>query len=432
MENNEILKDSKGRVAVTYVPVTNLKELDGNPRIWSEFEKKNLKESLKKFSILDPLIVNSAPGQENVVLSGNFRLAMLHELGVKEAPCIFVHIEDKNRAMELALRMNRNQGQWSFDILREFDVDLLVESGFDDIDLGQIFDDQLETEEDNFNVSEEIKKIKTPTVKPGEMYLLGKHKLLCSDSSDFEAVKRIAKDEKISVVYCDPPFNIGLDYNKGLGLKGNYGGNTNDKKSDEDYRKFIKSTIQNALSVIQPDTHFFYYCDQKYIGMFQAIYKEVGINFKRVCLWLKNNSNITPQIAFNKVYEPIIYGTVGKPYLNINVKNLNEIQNKEIGNGNRLIDDVLDLLDIWLVKRLPTSQYIHPTEKPVTLHEKALRRCSKPGDTVLDLFSGSGSLMLSCEQLKRKSLSVEVEPIFCDLIIKRYEQYSGEKTVRIG
>lgn len=420
------------KIAVTYVNVDKLKPLEGNPRYWSEFEKKNLKKSLDKYSFVDPLVVNSASGREEVVLGGNFRLAMAKELGIKEVPCVYVRIDDRDLERELSLRLNRNQGSWDMELLKQYGVDMLLEAGFDDLDLSHVFDEQLEVENDDFNVEKELEKIGTPQTQPGDMFLLGNHKLFCGDATDFEAVKKLTQGEKITIIYTDPPFNIGLDYNKGIGAKGKYGGAINDNKSDGEYEAFLRKTIQNALSVLQPEAHVFYYCDQRYIGLLQQIYRSVGIDFKRVCLWLKNNANVTPQIAFNKIYEPCVYGTRGKPFLNTTVTKLNEVMNQEVSSGNRLIDDVLDLLDIWLVKRLPTQSYEHPTEKPPTLHEKALRRCTRPGDTVLDLFGGSGSLLLTCEQLKRKSLLMEVEPIFCDLIIKRYEQYTNGKAVKVS
>jgi len=141
---------------------------------------------------------------------------------------------------------------------------------------------------------------------------------------------------------------------------------------------------------------------------------------------------VTPQIAFNKAYEPCVYGAVGVPYLSEKVRNLNEVLNKEVGSGNRLLDDIEDYLSIWLVKRLPANEYEHPTQKPITLHEKPLRRCTKPGDVVLDLFAGSGSTMLACEQLNRKSYSVEIDARFCDVIISRYERMTHEKAKLIS
>jgi DNA modification methylase len=141
---------------------------------------------------------------------------------------------------------------------------------------------------------------------------------------------------------------------------------------------------------------------------------------------------MTPQVAFNKAMEPVIYATRGKPFLAPTLTNLNEVMNKEVTNGNRLSDDVLDLLNIWLVKRVAGQDYTHPTEKPPTLHEKALRRCTRPGDTVLDLFAGSGSTLIACEQMKRRCLTVEIEPVFCDVIIKRFESLTQTHAQKIN
>ncbi|MCG7852608.1 MAG: site-specific DNA-methyltransferase, partial [Methanosarcinaceae archaeon] len=150
------------------------------------------------------------------------------------------------------------------------------------------------------------------------------------------------------------------------------------------------------------------------------------------CLWIKNNQNPTPGVAFNKCYEPCIYGTRAKPYLSEGIKNLNELMNKELGTGNRLIDDILDQLDIWLVKRLSGDQYEHATAKPPSLHEKAIRRCTKPGDIILDSFLGSGSTLIAGEQLKRRVYGCEQELIYCDLIIKRYEKLTHTKAKKLN
>jgi DNA modification methylase len=242
-----------------------------------------------------------------------------------------------------------------------------------------------------------------------------------------ESVKKVAGVDKISMIYCDPPYNISLDYNKGLGTKGKYGGQEKDNKTDEEYKNFLKATMENALAVAQPDCHVFYWSDERFIGLIQYLFKELGLANRRVCMWIKNNASPTPQIAFNKIYEPCTYATRGNPYLAATVKSFTEIMNKEVGNGNRSIDDIMDLINIWLVKRMPSNEYEHPTSKPPTLHEKALRRCTKPGDTVLDLFGGSGSTLIACEQLKRRCLLIEKDPVFCDVIVNRFERLTGIK-----
>jgi DNA modification methylase len=142
-----------------------------------------------------------------------------------------------------------------------------------------------------------------------------------------------------------------------------------------------------------------------------------------VCLWVKNGHNPTPQVAFNKCYEPCIYGTKGSPYLSKKEQGLTEIMNKEITTGNESLDEV----NIWTAKRVIAKDYQHATTKPIELHEKAIRRCTLPGDIILDSFLGSGSTLIAAEQLKRVVYGIEMEPIFCDLTVGRYESLTGNK-----
>ncbi len=412
---------SKVPIKITEVPIGSLKPADYNPRKWNDDMKAKLKESIHKFGAVDPLIVNGAPKRNGVVIGGHFRLQCMKELGFAKLPVVFVNIPSIERERELNVRLNRNQGEWDFEKLKNFDVTALLDIGFDDGDLGKIWDDTLEAEDDDFDVDAAVKKIKKPKSKVGNLYDLAGHKLICGDSTDPAAIQRLVGKKRIDMLYSDPPYNLKVDYSAGISGKMNYGGKTKDNKTDADYREFLKKTVMNGLTACKPDCHVFTYCDQKYIGMLQAIYPELGIEFKRVALWIKNNFNMTPQVAFNKCYEPVIYGTRGKPYLSPRAQNLTEILNKEISNGNRTIDDILDMLDIWLCKRLPTQDYEHPTAKNPVLHERALRRCTQPGDNVLDLFGGSGSTLIAAHQMKRNCFLVEWDPVFVDVILLRFE-----------
>jgi DNA modification methylase len=412
---------------IVYVPASELRLAEYNPRKWDEVAAKQLTESIKCFGFIDPIIVNGASNRKNIVIGGHFRLEMAKRLGIEKVPVVYVNISNIQKEKELNLRLNRNTGEWDLELLKSFDVELLLDVGFDDSDLSQIWDENLGVENDDFDVKKEIEKIQEPRTKSGDIYQLGSHRLICGDATNPEVIKKLVQDEKVSMLYCDPPYNISLDYSNGIGTNGKYGGKTNDKKSEKEYKAFLKKTLENGLATTLSDAHIFYWCDENYIGVVQEIYKELGIANKRVCLWIKNNQNVTPQTAFNKVYEPCVYGIRGTPYLSESVKNLNEVLNKEVGTGNRLTDDILDLFNIWLAKRLPTQDYEHPTEKPPTLHEKALRRCTKAGDIVLDVFGGSGSTLIACEQLKRRAYLCEIEPIFCDLIVKRFEKLTGKE-----
>lgn len=421
---------NKDNLKVEQVDISLLKPAEYNPRRLTAKQEETLTKSIKKYKLLDPIVVNKFKGRENIIISGHQRMKVAQKLGYKEVPVVFVTLSlDKEK--ELNLLMNKAHGEWDFELLKQFDIEMLLDTGFDDSDLSDIWDEHLETEDDNFNTEKELKEIKKTNIKLGDMFQLGSSRLICGDSTDSEIIKKLTGEEKVDMILSDPPFNIGLDYSKGIGKTKNYGGVVDDNKGKTKYREFIKKSITNGLFVSKKDLHCFYYCDPLSIGMIQGLYEELGITNKRVAMWIKNNQNPTPQIAFNRMYEPVVYGIVNKPYLST-IKNTSEIMNKEIENGNRTIDDILDMIDIWLVKRLPATQYEHPTEKSPTLHEKALRRCTKINDVVLDLFAGSGSTLIACEQLKRRCYTAEINPIFCQLTINRYEKYANKKAKKLN
>lgn len=415
------------------VSIEQLKPFPKNPRTWDTIDEKHLIESIQRFGIVQPLVVNSAPGREEIVIGGNFRLSVYKKLGIQQVPVLYVQIEDEAKERELNLRLNRNQGDWDWNLLKEFAIEDLLTVGFSEVDLGKFWDNELTTEDDHFDVKEAIEQVqKTPVAKLGEIYQLGEHRVIVGDCTDIEVVKKLTGDYSIGYINCDPPYNEGLNYSTGVGNAGTYGGKERDNRTDDEYREFLKKSLTNTLAVSKPNTHVFYWCDERYVWLLQQLYKELGIDNKRLCIWIKNNQNVTPQIAFNKVTEYCVYGVRGKPFLNTTLRNANEIQNKEVSSGNRSADDLHDLLNIWLVDRLPANEYQHPTMKNPTVYEKALRRCTHVGDYVLDLFGGSGSQLIACEQLKRRALLVEVDPVFVDVILLRYEQYTGRKPTKIS
>ncbi|RJQ33042.1 hypothetical protein C4572_00095 [Candidatus Parcubacteria bacterium] len=402
-----------------------------NPRVMSHRQIEDLKMSLKIYNLVELPVIDA----NNQLVAGHQRLVALKLLG-RENEKIPVRVPNrpltKKEYDQYLLLSNRLHGEFDWEKLAEnFDIETILASGFEDADLSLLFDD-LSIEDDEFHPDEELKNIKKITVKTGDLYQLGPHRILCEDSTNPASVKKLMGDKKAAVILSDPPFNISLSYDKGIGGRSSYGGHVNDSKSDDEYKEFLFKALSNGLSVCAQDAHIFMYHDQRYTWLLQTLYRELSIDYKRTCLWIKNNSMPTPNIAFNKQYEPCAYGVVGRPYLSKRVLNFSEILNRDIGSGNRTIDDIYDMLDIWLVKRLSTAAYEHPTEKPPCLHEKALRRCTKPGDIILDLFSGSASLMVACQQLKRIAYMVECEPIFVQLTIQRYEKLTGNKAKKLN
>ena len=406
---------------------------DKNPRTLSAEQLEGLKRSLKKFDVAELPCVNT----DNTLIAGNQRVMVLALLGRNNEE---IEVRLPNRKLSKAefrdylLTSNRSGASWDYSMLAsEFNIDELLTAGFDSMDLTNIFDDSIEILDDEFDEEKATKEATNTDIQAGDYFALGRHRLLCSDATSKENVLKLMGKTKAHFINTDNPYNLGMDYSGGISQKQNYGGTTNDKKSDIEFESFLRALMQNALSVAHKDAHIMFWCSDDYVWLFQKLYRELGINFKRLNIWIKNNcASPTPKIAFNRITEYAVYGTVGKPWMNEKIKNLNEVMNKEVGSGNRLIDDILDLLNIWLVHRLPSSEYRHPTTKPPSLHEKALRRCTKPGDIVLDLTAGSGSILSACEQLNRTAYMCEIEPVFCQVIINRFNELSHVQAKKLN
>ena len=393
-----------------------------NPRIMTEEQITNLKKSINRFNLVEIPAVDT----NNRIIAGHQRLKVLQLLGRGDE---YVDVRVPNRPLtekeyeQYLLTSNAITGDWDFEALQDFDADMLMDIGFDMGELNSIWSSTLEAEDDDFNTQKELQKIKTPVTQEGDIIILGNNRLICGDSNNPDVLKKLCGKDKVSTVLSDPVYNLSINYDAGLGGKRNFGGNVNDTRSEEEYIEVLRQNIKTALTVTKPDCHFFYFNTEEQIWILQTLYKECGIRNRRVCMWIKNAHNETPNVAFSKVYEPCIYGTVGKPTLSKKETGLNEILNQDIGTGNDSLDDI----NIWTAKRVSGKKMNHATEKPVTLYHKPIRRCTKVGDIILDSFGGSGSTLIAAEQLKRRAFLVEKEPLFCDLIIKRFEALTGIK-----
>ena len=408
--------------------VSDLVPWDKNPRKLTESEERNLRASLEKFNLMSIPVINA----DDRIISGHQRIKIFHLLDRGDE---IIDVRIPNRPLteseykEAALRENQNTGSWDQELLKDMDMDLLLEVGFGDDELQALFDD-VDVIDDQYDIEKALKETKVPRVKLGEIWELGDHRLLVGDSTLPEQVKKLMDNDLADVIYCDGPYNIGLDYNKGISTSGKYEGSytgKKDSKKDVEYSAFLDASIKAALTISKPDCHLFYWCDERFIWLTQTLFRENDIDSKRVCLWIKNNFNMTPQVAWNKVYEPCVHGTRGKPYLNSSMKNLNEILNQEVGSGNQVHEEIFDMINLWLEKRDNAQDYAHPTQKPVSLNEKPLKRCSAPGHIVFSGFAGSGSDLIACEQLNRKWRGIEQDLIFATVIIDRWEAFTNKK-----
>ena len=405
----------------TQKKVSELIPHNSNPRKISQKQMKDLQKSIKDFNLVEIPVIDT----DLTIIAGHQRVQALINLG-REDEVIDVRIPNRALSKEererYLIASNALGGEWDVTKLKIFESDFLLDIGFDEHTLTSLWDNQSTNPlpDESFEEAKEFKKIKNTRMSYGDIAVLGKHRLICGDSTDPDIVGRLCGTEKISMIYSDPVYNINIDYNKGVGGKQSYGGSVNDNRSDASYDDLIEKSLTQALNHSYKDVHVFYWSDQNYIWLIQTMYQKLGISHKRVCLWVKNAHNPTPGVAFNKCYEPCTYGIRGMPFLAKKYDGT-EILNQEIGNGNNTFND------LWTVKRLKQEEYAHATSKPPTLHHSAITRCTKPGDIILDSFSGSGSTLIAGETLGRRVYGIELEPVFCELIIKRWESLTGKK-----
>jgi hypothetical protein len=302
-----------------------------SPRKISKDQMVNLKRSLEKFNLVEIPAINL----DGTIIAGHQRIKVLQALG-RGKETIDVRVPNRKLSTEEAERYligsNAIHGEWDFELLKGFEMDLLIDLGFDQKELDDIWDSKLK--QGKFDFDEEMKKITEPTTKWGDIIELGEHRLICGDSTKPETLQKLLVNEQASMIFSDPIYNISVDYNGGIGGKQQYGGTVNDTKSDDEYKEFLRKSMVAALAVTNENAHVFYWSDQTYIWLIQTLYRELGIINKRVCLWLKNGQNPTPGVAFNKCYEPCTYGVRGKPYIVKGVNKLNEVMNPEMTTGN--------------------------------------------------------------------------------------------------
>jgi hypothetical protein len=242
------------QLSIQHVAIKQLKPAAYNPRKISDKSFADLLESLRRYEMVDPLIVNSSEERKNIIIGGHQRYRAAKELGYTTVPVVYVELNEA-RERELNLRLNRNTGEFDLELLKDFDIDLLLDVGFDDSDLADIWNDALETDDDDFDIKKAVKEATETDIKPGDLFQLGKHRLICGSSTDSEVIKRLVGELKPTMFYSDPPYNIGLDYNKGVGLKAGYG----DKNLPG--RRFKRGAAYTGcqrprLYVLRPDIHW--------------------------------------------------------------------------------------------------------------------------------------------------------------------------------
>ena len=253
---------------------------------------------------------------------------------------------------------------------------------------------------------------------------------MCGSSTSREDFERLMGGNKGRLVFTDPPYNV--DYKSPAGLtysSKKYGGNGgkifNDNLSDKECLAFYTETLKNLYKNTTDDATIYWWFASKNHGVNEEALKEAGWHISQQIIWLKNSMVLSRGQDYHRVYEPCMVGWKKKQvhYKDKNITNLQDVI---------LLDKetFAEQLDVWYEKRDNTVNYVHPTQKPVRLAERALKRNSKSGDIVIDAFSGSGSTLIACEQLGRKCYAMEIDPKYCDVIVKRWEKQAGKKAVK--
>lgn len=241
----------------------------------------DLKKSLNKFGLAEIPAIDT----DGKILAGHQRIKALQLLG-RGNEKIDVRVPNRKltkvEAEQYLISSNKLGGDWDFEALKSFDLDLLTESGFSDLELAEFWDKDLAAEDDEFNEEETIEESKSTDIQFGDLLILGNHKLLCGDCTDQKAVQMLFGSESTSMIYSDPPFNTKLNYDKGVGLKANYGGNVDDDKSPEQYKDFIRKTLEASLSVSTKNTHVFIWADEAWVWVTQTLYIELGVKNRRL------------------------------------------------------------------------------------------------------------------------------------------------------
>ncbi len=371
-----------------------------NPRQLSKEQFQQIKDSITRFGIVDPIIVNSNKDRKNIIIGGHQRVKVALEMGIDTVPCHFVNLtRDKER--ELNIRLNKNTGEWDWEILAgAFDVDELIEWGFSEDELS--FPDPPAIE--GLTDEDAIPEVVEPITKPGDLWLLGEHRVLCGDATISTDVDRLMDGEKADMVFTDPPY--GVDYssmNKTMYYVNGKKGKPRDKIIGDSSTDIYPEVLPVLNDVCNGPIYIF--CGA---GKESALLKAINdnrINLINTLVWDKQRFGGQAIAANYKPCFELFYYLIGK-------------------NKKRAWCGPNNEQTIWRLKRDNISEF-HPTQKPVELSEKAIRNHSV--GLVLDLFLGSGSTLIACEKTNRKCYGMELDPHYCDVIVKRWEEFTGKK-----
>lgn len=390
---------------IVYKKIDELKLNPKNPRK-NDGAVDSVLKSIEKYGFKNPLIVD----EKGIVWCGNTRLKAAKKLGLKEAPCIIVTDLTEKQMREYALLDNKTNeiADWDFDMLQE-ELEELDFSDFD-FDWGiEELEPEKEVEEDDFDCTPP----EQPKAKLGDIYQLGNHRLMCGDSTKEEDVAKLMNGELADLLFTDPPYNVSMESKSKEILKSeNYSHIENDDLPLEEFEEFLGIVFVNANNSLKDDASYYVFSCQGGDNemMMMMMMRQSGIKCRHQIIWVKDAPVFSMgRLDYDYKHEPILYGWKKKH---------NFYRNGEQDKS------------VWEFKR--TANKLHPTMKPIELIANALQNSTKQNDLVLDLFGGSGSTLIACEQLNRNCYMMELDPHYVDVIIARWEQFTGKKAEKIN
>lgn len=427
------------KLKIEMLPVDALNEYEGNARQHGETDIAAIKASIEKFGFNDPIGIWG----ENIIVEGHGRLMAAKDLGMTEVPVIRLdHLtEEERRAYGLAHNKTAELSMWNFEKL---DLEL---AGIKSFDMTQYGFPEIEQEPDPEDIIEDTPPEDAPQIcERGQIYKLGEHRLMCGDSTSTEDLEALLAGEKPLMVFTDPPYGVSIgDKNAKLESFGLGGAITENIIGDTLKPKELHDMLVKAFSNLRvhADETCSYYVSAPQGGdlglMMLEMMKDAGLPVRHNLIWVKNASTFSlGRLDYDYRHEPIFYtwtknhkfyGGYTDTVID-DTSDINKMSKKELKEMLQAIWVKTDTSVIYEDK--PAKSKLHPTMKPVKLVARLMYNSSRRGDAVADIFGGSGTTMIAAEQLGRRCMMMELDPHYCDVIIARWEAFTGQKAERIA
>lgn len=425
------------------VSLSLLKPYERNAKQHSQEQIDKIKDSIREFGFVSPCLID----RDFNLIAGHGRVMAARELGIESVPCVFIEglTETQRRAYILADNRLTELGGWDMDLVNA-ELEALDEEGFDATLTG--FDWEAATAldpiEDDYDPEGEDATALDPRTKRGDLWQLGEHRLLCGDSTSTEDMDRLMGGELADMVFTDPPYGVSIGTkNKKLSEHRFGGGITEDIENDTLPPDELYHVLVDAMTNLRnhAQDHCSYYVSSPQggeLGLMMMMMQEAGLKVRHMLIWIKSSATFSMgRLDYDYRHEPIFY-TWTK-----NHKFRGGYDNTIIDDSGRLEhmskEELKELVHALRKDGSTTTIYcdkpqhsrLHPTMKPVRLISRFIYNNSEEGDLVADIFGGSGTTMIACEQLKRRCRMMELDPHYCDVIIDRWEQFTGKKAVKL-